>query len=170
MDKFRSVENQFFEPIVSNETLTSFNEGYNAFDLNKIKAAYMKSSTPTSSISDMDIQAIDDGVTYDDSDVDPNYIPGNEENDSESNESDSSINIMARQIEKNICSASYTNKKQAISKKRNLGHEYVTKKGKRVLGRSTKPLSGTCKLKCSTKISIENQGLIFAEYWGLGNY
>jgi len=62
-----------------------------------------------------------------------------------------------------------TNLRKIIQQKRNNGLLYETKKGKIVQARKFQPL-GNCRKKCSDKINIENQKVVFDEVWAMGNY
>jgi len=56
-----------------------------------------------------------------------------------------------------------------IKHKRNSGMEYMTNKGKIVLGRKCIPLS-KCRADCKNKIDLELQDKLFTNYWSMKDY
>ncbi|KAF2906079.1 hypothetical protein ILUMI_00090 [Ignelater luminosus] len=61
-------------------------------------------------------------------------------------------------------------KRNVIKSRRNSGESYQNGKGKTVPTRILKPpCSETCRLKCTSKISLHRRQEIFDEYWGLGD-
>lgn len=151
-----SIDYQFFKPVVPNETSSLYNEG--AIDTEIFKCT-----------SFLDVEENFDG---DDSDVDPNYKPP-EESDQEiqNDETDSEIEELANQIERNLEEPiiHHSDSVREIQRKRNLGMEYVDRNGKLMQKRSMQPLK-KCRKKCFEKISTYDQMVIFNDYWALGSY
>lgn len=129
--------------------------------------------------SDEDMFAVSD-----DSYEDPNYVPSDKDvgdvdaelipnSDSESDEvnmSSESLQEMAKELEKNLSDAGVgqCSTKKEIKHKRNLGMEYFSKSGV-VMARQVTKLD-SCKRKCNSKITEDDQKVLFDQYWALGDY
>ena len=61
-------------------------------------------------------------------------------------------------------------KRSKAHKNRNLGKEYLDRKGKLHAARVLKEYPHRCRFNCNGKIPDEKRKEVFAEYWNLGNH
>lgn len=105
---------------------------------------------------------------FDDSDVDPNYLPSNECSEINQDVDSDTLEDMATALENNLESFEIGNR-ESRKRKRNCGEAYSTRTGKYVRAREVIKLQ-PCKRKCNSKVTYEDQLALFNQYWGLQNY
>lgn len=76
-----------------------------------------------------------------------------------------SVRKPARKVIKGETRAVRSNRKKC----RNLGIEYLTRKGKKVKGKECKELQA-CRMKCRENIDFVKREKIFTEFWAMGDF
>lgn len=125
-------------------------------------------STSTGSFTNPHILPQDEYYSSDDSVKDPHYQPFNEDTLCSSDEV--TINVletMEKSTNEPVKKLRQIKKQKQL--KRNLGQTYTTLKGKTIAARKMCDLP-PCRMKCSSRLKIEDRQAVFSEYWNLGSY